>query len=308
MARKVLVELLCKDMLADLATFEPAASAARCPLCLETFVMDDKSPRRPTAEHIIQSSLGGTLEYATATCVGCNNRRGSNVEGDLKNAMSVLDFMDGNGTLPMTLANNVGRVSGNVIANGSKPITIDVLGPKASNMQAVEAMRGNIREDGKLGFTLNYGFRGEAYRRAVLRIGYLAAFKYFGYVYALSEAGAMARAAMASKNPPDGVIMETYPSVEPPLRFFAQQATDFPGILAIFKLRGTSTRWLAVLLPGQIVSSWESLRAVAENARQMQATITFEKFGLSTTIGFDRDPIQRLLEIRVPADSPAARN
>jgi hypothetical protein len=172
--RKALVELLCKDMLSNLVQFDPVASVPRCPLCLEPFVIEDpRSQKRPTAEHIIQKSLGGTLEYATATCMQCNNGRGI-TEGSLKKAMEALDFMDGDGSIAMTIENDVGRVAANMIWKPPSPVTIEIVGEKASKIEAVDAVRKSILPDAKLHFTLHYGFTREAYRRAVLRIGYLA--------------------------------------------------------------------------------------------------------------------------------------
>ena len=170
-------------------------------------VLDSERDDRATAEHIVQSSLGGTLEYPTLTCRNCNNGFGRGIEDDLASAMRALDFMDCKGAMPITIKNEVGRVCANLEWNEHKPVQIVVVGGKASRPAAVETIPSLIRNERRITMNTDLGFAWGPYQRAVLRIGYLVTFRDVGYRYALSTVAAETRRMMETDLPPLGVIL-----------------------------------------------------------------------------------------------------
>lgn len=295
--RKALVEQLLKEMSRDLASVQPEAKTF-CPLCLRPFVLDDpKSDRRPTAEHIVQESLGGTLEFPTLTCVRCNSGDGRRFQGHLKKAMRALDFMDGKGTMPTVIHNDVGHVVANVDWNMADPVTIKVLGKKASNVAAVEALPNLFRTNAKINLTFKFDFIQEPYVLAVLRCAYLAAFWRFGYAYALSAGGAQARRVLDGGSLPCAVVMEAFPSADPKRPFLIH--SDPSAILVLFRLENLTTRWLAALLPGLAGCSWERLGNAVENAERLMLQVKFEETGDVVAVRFGKEPVEKLRDIRI---------
>jgi hypothetical protein len=233
--RQTLIRDVLETMQADFEKARPDGySEVVCPLCLRPFTYDVGSKRRPSAEHIRPSSLGGTLEYPVVTCTECNNNHGRKMEAHLKNAMHAFDFLDGKGVMPVTIQNEYGRVSANLDWN-AEPITFRVLGEKASDTRAVEELPTLFREDARITFNMNFGFTWEAYSRAVLRIGYLAAFWRFGYSYAFSDGAGQIREILEGAAVPENLIMAARPDSPPPVPFIVHALGD--SVLVLFSDR-----------------------------------------------------------------------
>jgi len=62
--RQALIAEVLKSMKTDFENVKPDGyEEVVCPLCLRPFTHERGSKRRPSAEHIRPSSLGGTLEF-----------------------------------------------------------------------------------------------------------------------------------------------------------------------------------------------------------------------------------------------------
>lgn len=304
-SRNELVRRLHGEMAEEIVALKlPDQNEPFCPLCLRPFVLDSKSDQRPTAEHIVQESLGGTLEFPTLTCAKCNNGDGRRLQGHLKKAMRALDFVDGKGCMPTVIHNDVGHVVANVDWNMAAPVQIKIVGEKASNVDAVEALPKLFRENAKIGMTFKFGFIQEPYLRAVLRVAYLGAVKQFGYSYVLSEGAAQVRAVLNDGSLPCAFVMEAFPNADP-LRPVLIHAIDPSAMLVVFRLENLNTRWLAVLMPGPNGCPWEIIGNAVANAERLMLQITFEKSETVVSVRFGREPVEQLRHLKIPAVSPS---
>lgn len=289
-------------MSADPALLDNGATVPPCPLCMRPFLIEDAaSGQRPSAEHILQLSLGGTLEFATLTCGECNNRHGQELQGHLTKAMKALDFMEGKGAMPIVIENDIGHVAANLDWNLADPVTIKIVGDKASKVEAVEGIPEMLRSTSKLTFKLRFGFVPLSYWRAILRVGYLAAFREFGYAYGFSKEAAQVREILDGGVVPEGIFLEAYPDSDPPLPLLVQQVRELSAILVLFRPNSLTTRWLAVLLPGRTGCGWSVLEKAVANPELLRARYTFEKFASSVTFRFKCDPIARLRNLSFPS-------
>lgn len=296
--RQTLIAEVLKSMKTDFENVKPDGhEEVVCPLCLRPFTHGRGSKRRPSAEHIRPSSLGGTLEFPVITCTECNNAHGRQLEAHLTKAMYAFDFLDGKGVMPVKIENEFGHVSANLDWNAT-PITFNVVGEKASDTRAVEALPGVFRQDAKIRFTMNFGFAPEPYWRAVLRIGYLAAFFQFGYRYVFSAGAAQVREILDGAAVPENLIMEARPDVEPPLPFLVHALGD--SILVLFRTNSLITRWTAVVLPGPNGSLWTDLAKAEMNARHLLLNVKIDKTGASINFRFGREPVKEMRDLRVP--------
>ncbi len=300
-SRNELVRRLHGEMAEEIAALNPEDPRGPfCPLCLRPFVLDSKSDQRPTAEHIVQESLGGTLEFPTLTCARCNNDDGRRLQGHLKKAMRALDFLNGKGSMPTVIHNDVGHVVANVDWNMAAPVQIKVLGEKASNVEAVEALPKLFRENAKISMTFKFDFIHEPYLRAVLRVAYLAAFKQFGYNYLLSEGATQVRRVLNDGELPGAFVMEAFPSSDP-LQPVLIHAIDSSAMLVLFRLENLTTQWLAVLIPGPVGCPWDVIGNAVANAERLMLQIKFEKLETVVNVRFGKEPIEQLRHLKVPA-------
>ncbi|MGA3040637.1 MAG: HNH endonuclease [Bryobacteraceae bacterium] len=296
--RQALIAEVLKSMKTDFENVKPDGyEEVVCPLCLRPFTLERGSQRRPSAEHIRPSSLGGTLEFPVVTCTDCNNAHGRQLEAHLTKAMHAFDFLDGKGVMPVKIENEFGHVSANLDWNAT-PITFKVVGEKASDTRAVEALPGVFRQDAKIRFTVKFGFAPEPYWRAVLRIGYLAAFFQFGYRYVFSAGAAQVREILDGAAVPENLIMKARPDLEPPLPLLVHALGD--SILVLFRTDSLITRWTAVVLPGPNGSLWTDLAKAEMNARHLLMNFKFDKTGASINFRFAREPIKEMRNLRVP--------
>jgi hypothetical protein len=297
--RQALIRDVLAAMRADFEKARPADySEIVCPLCLRPFTYEKRSKRFPSAEHIRPSSLGGTLEYPVVTCTECNNNHGRKMEAHLKSAMHAFDFLDGKGVMPVTIQNEYGHVSANLDWN-AEPITFRVLGEKASDTRALEELPKLFRENAKISFTMNLGFTWEAYSRAALRIGYLAAFWRFGYSYAFSVGARQVREVLDGAAVPENLIMEARPDSPPPVPLLIHALGD--SVLVVFQTESLRTRWTAVMLPGPQGSEWTDLAKAELSAERLLFNVKFEQTGASVSFRFGCEPVKEMLALRVPA-------
>lgn len=295
--RQALIKEVLAGMRADFEKVHPAEYAeVVCPLCLLPFTYEKASKRLPSAEHIRPSSLGGTLEYPVVTCTECNNKHGRKMEAHLKNAMHAFDFLAGKGVMPVKIQNEYGHVSANLDWN-AEPITFRVLGEKASDTRAIEELPKLFRENAKIIFTMNFGFTREAYSRAVLRIGYLAAFWRFGYSYAFSVGAAQIRQVLEGGAVPENLIMQAAPDSTPPVPFVVHALGD--SILVVFQTEHLMRRWTAVMLPGPSGSEWTDLAKAELSAERLLFNVKFEN-ATSVNFRFGREPVKEMLALQVP--------
>ena len=292
--RKIVQELYPK-MMAEIRAHQPTTTVPLCPLCLQPFVCEEDSPFLPTADHIVPESVGGAI--CTLTSKHCNNTHGSTLDSHLKKAMDAFDFLSGKGTLPAVIKNSVGHISANMDWNDATPVKINIIGEKASHPAAIEDLHCRFPIDRKLSFTLSFGFIPEAFWRAILRVGYLAAFHQFGYAYALSKGGAQVREALSARFLPNNVILSAYPSGDLEVPFLVHCLKD--GIFVLFRVQSGRTRWLAVMLPGFEGCAWEDLEKVSSVASRLRMVL---KRGddPELTVGFGPEPIEEIRGLQFP--------
>jgi hypothetical protein len=270
-----------------------------CPLCMREFKEDEASEKLVSLEHVIPSALGGNV--ATLTCTACNNTHGSALDGQLFKTMKALDALQGHGPIRGVLQNKAGHVAVDMsLKSGRKddPNIIRIL-PKASAPAGVNAIPDLLVDGATLNYTLNFGFVPLQYWRAVLRIGYLAAFHRFGYFYALSDGAAQVRRVLVAESPTSQVIMSAYPNVElpTPLISVVEMRQDDVCFIVVFRIRSAVTRHLAVLLPGIDGSTWEGLGEIGTELRKMTLTTSPRGSASKIKIRFSDEPITQIREI-----------
>ena len=277
-------------------------NVVRCPLCLESFGIDAIDDNRLSVEHIIPSAVGGTLP--TLTCTRCNNTHGSDLDRNLVSAMEAFDALEGQRELPAVFHNEQGHVAANILWRvGSGGTTeIKIVG-EASNPAGLDGIRDHIHDGATLSFTLSFGFIPERYWRAVFRVAYLAAFERLGYRYILDHCGGLVRRVLNGTDPAPDVILQAHPVPEPPQQAWVVPIWKEPSSLAvIFRLRTTTTRYLAVLLP--MGADWKALIEIAKQHRNLRLRGTQQSSEIDVT--FAADPVKVLRETRFPPDRSGA--
>jgi len=198
--------------------------------------------------------------------------------------------------MPAVLHNEGGHVAVNFDWRDDAPIEIKVVG-KASNPAGVSAIRGLISGRAKLKFTLDFGFIPESYWRAILRVAYLSAFGYYGYTYVLSEGAAQVRRVLDGESPPNAVILEAYPAAELPLSAMVHPM-QISGIgqffFALFQLRSSVTRWIAVLLPGRDGCAWDVLAKFTESPANLLLLVNPGGSLPEIPVRFNHEPLKQL--------------
>lgn len=288
------------ELAADLAKVRPgSADTMCCPLCLREFTMETIGEL--SLEHAIPSALGGTVE--TLTCkVKCNNRQGSKLDSHLVAAMKAVDGMEGKEPMKMRLDAGGGHIAGEVFwTNGGKetPRTFRI-SRKASNPNAVSALRSNLADHSEFSVHINFGFNATNYWRAAIRAAYLSVFSVYGYEYAFSEGAAQVRRVLSEEAPVlDTVVMEAFPEQEPP-----DGPLIMPGsfndvgqfIAALLPLGKKHKRYLTVFLPGKAGCEWSSLGLLYKHAPRLRFETTPATWKTKLFIHLNFDPVRRLQE------------
>lgn len=296
------IQQIFQILSADLAAKQPdAGGAILCPLCMRPFAFEAIAEKRLSVEHIIPSALGGTLE--AITCTECNNSHGAAWESHLVKAMQTFDSLDGKGIIPAVLHNDSGHVAANIAWRIDAPTEIKIVG-KASNPAGISAVRGSIKPDATLNLTMKFGFMGEPYYRALLRVAYLAAFAYFGYGFILREGASQIRQVLNGDGVPTAIFLEAHPEAELPFTAFVHRVPA-EGIgafsLALFQLRTTTTsRWFAALLPGDDGCTWDRLGELA--AKFTNAVLQVNPVGTAPAVAvrFSPEPMKKRLAFGIP--------
>jgi hypothetical protein len=301
------IEEMFQVLSADLSARRPdSANTILCPLCMRSFTFDAIAEHRLSVEHIVPSALDGTFE--AITCTQCNNSHGSALESHLVKAMQSLDSLEGKGPIPGVFHNDGGHVAVNIEWRSDDATQIKIVG-KASNPAGVNAIRDSIKDGATLNFTLKLGFMADPYYRAILRVAYLAAFAYFGYGFALSEGASQVRRALGGEPVPSTVVLEAHPDAELPSTALVRllQAEGVGSFfLALFQLRSSMTRWLAVLMPGPEGCPWDRLAELATNFQNATLQVNTGGTAPSVSVRFSPEPLTKLQAIRIPARQAAS--
>jgi hypothetical protein len=226
-----------------------------CPVCLRLFDREALEAREVTEEHVVPGSLGGRM--VTLTCRKCNCTAGSRLESQLVRRLEREDFLAGLTTSPV-----LGRVligEGEIVGAVYRyPDRIELHGmPQITSPQryaaAVSILRSGV-VPGDISLRLRSEYKGLSSWVAVLRMGYLLAFCYFGYEYVLHPSVQQVREQIL--RPQDQVI----PSRAVCSLGEAPQARSILGLLyepnelrcffAVLRLKSAVVKYLGVALPG----------------------------------------------------------
>jgi hypothetical protein len=165
-----------------------------CPFCQRSFPRTSLAdPNALTIEHSIPGVLGGTLETATLTCKGCNNRAGTLFDAHLANRFAAEEFLQGISANAQRIWFNVGEGRARAemkIERGERPALSVYFLEHHSNPrlfgEAVRALKEGAGHSLRMQFQGKFSYRPLNARIALLRIAFLMMFRHFGYGYALS--------------------------------------------------------------------------------------------------------------------------
>lgn len=170
---------------ANLAWYAPNwAGHFACPLCLRLFSKEACTGEILTIDHIVTGAVGGRA--VTLTCKACNDRSGSGAEASLVGKLDVEDKLRGKSTTPLSV--DLRFAEGEFPADvrflpdgGGEIVILGRPGPQVESRFKMVETAVQQREDFHMRFSLGYRSRHPAV--AVLRMGYLAMFRQFGYGY-----------------------------------------------------------------------------------------------------------------------------
>jgi hypothetical protein len=188
-------------LVADYQKFHPeAVNTIACPLCLTEFGLENVAGL--SREPVVPSKLGGRSE--TLTCRRkCNNTHGTLLDSHLVNAMRAMDAVEGVVPIPTVLGSGKGKIVAELfLPSGPEPdpFRIQIVG-KASNMEATDDLRNNLRDGFTLNMQMSFAFTPERYFRAAFRAAFLSVFKVEGFEYALSEGAGQVRQMLNAETP-----------------------------------------------------------------------------------------------------------
>ena len=224
-----------------------------CPLCFHGFSEAAIDAGLLSIEHIVPSSVGGTLE--TLTCKECNNKTGSSLDAHLQRRISSEDTIRGlteeslrgkvkigEGEFTADIKLSQERVEVTALRSYSNPGSLD------KSVMEIEAGASSMN------FQVNLGFTRTASSAAVVRSAYLVMFHHFGYGYIKFDL--LDRLRRFILNPHDDPTLSqlviTLPSV--PLKPISVSILCQPQELRCFfvalDLSSAIDRFLGVMLPG----------------------------------------------------------
>jgi hypothetical protein len=158
-----------------------------CPLCFRKFSRPDIEAGLLSIEHIISEALGGTLE--TLACVECNNDGGTEIEAHITKQLKVRDQFRGLNEEPVRGRVEIGghRFAADIKWSQDEKNAILMFGKrKASNLASLNGASQALGEGaGPIKVEISFGYREGRPEIALLRMGYLAMFRQFGYGYVL---------------------------------------------------------------------------------------------------------------------------
>ena len=180
-----LKERLFECYAANLSAHEPRLQDVfRCPICLREFGREAIDTGEVTEEHVPGESLGG--RSWTLTCGECNWAAGSELESNLTKRLRAQDWDQGVGEKPRrgrtrvdqgTVTLDLYHLQGTYYVRAYD----DLSDPKSFGLAMANWQSGVI----PAGLEVEWGRSYDGLRSwiAVLRMGYLIAFGYFGYGY-----------------------------------------------------------------------------------------------------------------------------
>jgi hypothetical protein len=191
-----------------------------------------------------------------------------------------MDAVEGVVPIPTVLGSGKGKIVAELfLPSGPEPdpFRIQIVG-KASNMEATDDLRNNLRDGFTLNMQMSFAFTPERYFRAAFRAAFLSVFKVEGFEYALSEGAGQVRQMLNAETPVlEKVIMEAYPERDPPAESLVMPLR-FNDIgecyCALLRLRTKRTRYILVFLPGKAGSDWSALEALYQHAPRLRLETT----------------------------------
>ena len=255
-----------------------------CPLCLQIFDRKSLFTNSISLEHVIPKVLGGKL--LTLTCRECNNRDGSRLEADLVRQINVESIFGSPSTEMLRGLVKVG--DGEITADVSlSPGSLLVVGhPELSNPRQTEAVEEALKSgNDEFRFSVNFGYNIDDSRIAVLRMGYLLMFTYFGYGYILHQN--LDRVRKQILHPRQEIIptksvflLKQTPTTNYSVNLI-RSPSDFRCFIAVVNLPLMGGRCFGVVLPGldesgeKIYERWHCLGEKALNTTFSIRTIPF---------------------------------
>jgi hypothetical protein len=286
------------ELAADYQAFRPdAVDTVACPLCLTEYGLENIADL--SREHVVPSKLRGRSE--TLTCRRkCNNTHGTRLDSHLINAMRAMDAVEGVAPIPTILGSEKGKIVAELFLPSGpdpEPFRIQIVG-KASNMEASDDLRNNLRDGFTLNMQMSFPFIPERYFRAAFRAAFLSVFKAEGYQYALSVGAGQVRNMLEAEVPVlEKVIMEAFPEREPSTDLLVMPVTfnDVGECYSVLlRLRTKRTRYITVFLPGKSGSDWSALGALYEHAPRLRLQTIPHGWDSHLYIHFGYDPLFRV--------------
>ena len=286
------------ELAADYQRFRPeAVDTVACPLCLTEYHLANIADL--SREHVVPSKLGGRSE--TLTCRRkCNNTHGSCLDSHLINAMRAMDAVEGAAPIPTVLGSDKGKIVAELFLPSGpepEPFRIQIVG-KASNMEASDDLRNNLRDGFTLNMHMSFDFIPERYFRAAFRAAFLSVFKAEGYQYALSAGAGQVRRMLDAEVPViEKVIMEAFPEREPSTDLLVMPVhfnDTGECYIVLLRLRTNRTRYITVFLPGKSGSDWWALEALYDHAPRLRLETTPHGWDSRLYIHLGYDPLFRV--------------
>lgn len=224
-----------------------------CPLCFRGFSEEAIDADLLSIEHIVPSSVGGTLE--TLTCKECNNKTGSSLDAHLQRRISSEDTIRGltEEILRGTVKIGEGQFTADIKLSQER-VEIAAI-PSYSNPSGLDKAIMEIETGASsMNLKVNLGFTRTASSAAIVRSAYLTMFHHFGYGYIKFDC--LDRLRYFILNPHDDPTLSqlviTLPSV--PLKPIFVSVLHRPQELQCFfvalDLSSKVERFLGVMLPG----------------------------------------------------------
>jgi hypothetical protein len=256
-------ERLFECYAANLSALLPEhTDAFACPVCLRVLDRKALAMGEITEEHVVPRSLGGQI--VTLTCRDCNSTAGHRLESHLVRRLQQEDFIAGTSVKPLRVRASIGdgEIAGEAYRH---PDRIELHGnPAISNPKlhalAVSSLKGGDIPP-EVTLRLPVAFKGLPSWIAVLRMGYLLAFCYFGYEYILHPCVQQVREQIQRPE------QQAIPSRAVGRLGEARHENSMLGLLyapsrlrcffAVLRLATSVVRYLGVVLPGLATSSEE---------------------------------------------------
>jgi hypothetical protein len=249
------------------ADFPKRQNTFLCPVCLTEFGREALEGGTPAVslEHAIPECLGGTNATATLTCTRCNNIGGSAVDVHAQRRLAADEFLAGiyeqeayRGSVEIAGSKVQAEIA--IRAGQEKSMKVRPV-PKCSRPGQIEAIERELMarvsdpNPIEIRFSVDLGYKAPNSNAALLRIGFLMAFRQFGYGYILHENVEQVRRQIL--NPGELIIPEpvSFAFREPPPQVNAMGAVTAPesllSFIAMVRLK-TDNRVLnvGILMPG----------------------------------------------------------